>query len=91
MSKNQNKLYTTWIYIEHFLILSSNITGCVSISDFCSLVGIPVGITSSAIGLKIFAATAGIRKYESTIKKKKKHDKITLLAKSELNRTEVLI
>ena len=39
-------------YIEHFLILGSTITGCVSISAFASSVGIPIGITGSAIGLK---------------------------------------
>ena len=59
-------------YIEHFLILASTITGCVSISAFASLVGIPIGVTSSAIGLKIWAVTAGIKKYKSLIKKKKK-------------------
>ena len=37
-------------YIEDFLILASTNTGCVSISAFASLVGIPIGITSSAIG-----------------------------------------
>ena len=47
---------------------------------------------SSAIGLKICAIAAGIKKYKSIIKKKKKkHDKIVLLAKSKLNSIEVLI
>ena len=56
------------------------------------MVGIPIGITSSAIELKICAITAGIKKYKSIIKKKKKnHDKIVLLAKSKLNSIEVLI
>ena len=49
-------------YIEHLLILSSTVTGCISISAFASLVGIPIGITSSAIGLKICAITAAIKK-----------------------------
>ena len=67
-------------------------TGCVSISAFASLVGIPIGITSSSIGLKICAITVGIKKYKSIIKKKKKkHDKILLLAKSKLNSIEILI
>ena len=36
--------------------------------------------------------TAGIRKYKSIIKKKRKnHDKTLLLGKSQLNRIEVLI
>ena len=51
---------------------NSTITGCVSISAFSSLAGIPVGITSSAIGLKICAITAGIKRYKSIIKKKRK-------------------
>ena len=40
-------------YIEHLLILISTVTGCVSISAFASLIGIPIGIKSSAKGLKI--------------------------------------
>ena len=39
-----------------------------------------------AIGLKICAITAGIKK-----KNKKKHDEIVLLAKSKLNSIEILI
>ena len=59
-------------YIEHFLILGSTVTGCVSISVFASLVGIPIGITSSAIGLKIFVITAAIKKYKLIIRKRKR-------------------
>ena len=63
------------------VILAFRITGCVSISAFSSLAGIPVGITSSAMGSKIYAITVGIKKYKSIIKKKKKkNDKIVLLA-----------
>ena len=56
------------------------------------MLGIPVGTTSLAIGLKNCAIAAGVKKYKSIIKKKKKkHDKIVLLAKSKLNSIEVLI
>ena len=79
-------------YIDHLLIAVSTITGCFSNSAFISLFGIAMGITSSAIWLKNCAITAGIKKYKSLIKKKKKkHDKIVLLAKSKLNSIEVLI
>ena len=92
MSKKHKKVCTTLNYIEHFLILASTITGCISISAFASLLGIPIGITSSAIGLKICAITAGIKKYKSIIKEtKKRHDRIVLLAKSKLTSIEVLI
>ena len=69
MSKQHKKACTTQNYMEHFLILAS---GCISISAFSSLVGIPIEITSSAIGLKVCAITAGIKKYKSMIQKKKK-------------------
>ena len=56
------------------------------------MIGIPIGIKTFLIELKIYAITAGIKKYKSIIKKKKKkHDKIVLLAKSKLNVIEVLI
>ena len=72
MSKKQERVWTTLNYIEHFLTMASTITGCISISVFTSFIGIPIGITSSAIGLKICAITTGIKKYKSLIKKKKK-------------------
>ena len=92
MSEKYKKTYKYLNYVEHLLILSSAITGCVSISSFASLVFVRVGITSSAVGIKICAITAGIKKYKSIIKKKKKkHDKIVLLGKDKLNTIEVLI
>ena len=92
MSKKHKKVCTTLNYIEHFLILASTITGCISITAFTSLLGIPIGITSYAIGLKISAITAGIKMYKLIIKKKKKkHDKIVLLGKSKLSSMEILI
>ena len=54
MSKRHKKVCTTLNYIEHFLILASTATGCISISSLASLIDIPIGITSSAIGLKNF-------------------------------------
>ena len=92
ISKRHKKVCATINYRGNILILASAITGCVSISAFATLAGISIGITSSAIGLKICARTAGIVKYKSIIKKKKmKHDKIALLAKSKLNAIEVFI
>ena len=62
MSKKHKKVCTTLNYIEHFLILASTINGFVSISAFYCLVGIAAGIRKSAIGLKIYAITARIKK-----------------------------
>ena len=64
-------------YVEHLLSLASTVTGYVSIAAFASLVAIPIAITSSAVGIKIYSITAGIKTFQSIIKKKKKkHDKI---------------
>ena len=65
MSKKHKKVCTKQFFIFYNF-------WDVSISAFSSLVAIPVGITSSAIGLKICAITARIEKYNSVIKKKKK-------------------
>ena len=62
---------TTLNHIEHVLILVSTITGCFSVSASASLIGIPIGLTSFAIGLKICAMTTEIKKHQSIIKKKR--------------------
>ena len=92
MSKKYKKTCKYLNYVEHLLILASTISVCVSISAFASLVFVPVGITSSAVRLKICKITAGTKNYKSIIKKKKKkHYKIVLLGKNKLNTIEVLI
>ena len=49
MSRKYKKVCATLNYIEHFLILASTITGCISIFAFASLIAVPIGITSFAI------------------------------------------
>ena len=83
LSKKHKKVCRVLKYIDNLLVLISIITGCVSISAFASLFGIPIGSASPAIGLKICAITEGIKKHKLIIKKN--HDKIVLLAKSKLN------
>ena len=91
VSRKLKKVCTTLNCIEHFLILASTVTSCISISAFASLLGIPIGIMSSATWLNICAIETGIKKYKSIIKKnKKKHEKILFLAKSKLSSIKVL-
>ena len=55
-------------------------------------VGIPVGIASASLTLIFSLTTAIIKKLLNiTRNKKKKHDKILMLAKSKLNSIETLI
>ena len=53
INKNQKKACKILNYTEHLLILASTLSGCVSIFSVASLIGIPVGISSSAIIKKI--------------------------------------
>ena len=48
-------------HVEHLVILASTVTGCISISAFSSLVCVSFGILSSALGIKVYAITAGIK------------------------------
>ena len=69
-------------YVQRLLTLVSTVIGCASIFVLALLVFVPVGITSSAVGIKICAIFAVIKKYLSFIKKKKKtHDQTVLLGK----------
>ena len=92
ISRKHKNVFITLKYIKHFLILDSTVTRCISISPFAFLVGISIGIMSYAIGLKICAITAEIKKYKTIIKKiKKKHDNIVLFTKLKLDTIGVLI
>ena len=52
MSKKHKKVCKTLSCIEHFLVLASITTECVSISAFSSLFDVPVEAGGTAIGLK---------------------------------------
>ena len=77
--------------MDNFYILVYAVTTCISISDFASLLGSPIGITSSTIGLKFCAITAGTKRYKSIIKKWRRNTKKVLPAKIKLSSIEVLI
>ena len=70
MSKKYKNVSTILNYIEHFLILASAATGCISFSAFASLLRTLIGNMRSAIGSKIFAITVAVKKYKSIIMKK---------------------
>ena len=82
-----SKYVTAFDYIEELLIALS-----ATIISFTSTVGAPVGITRASFTF-IFSLTTGIIKKLLSIarNKKKKHDKIFMLAKSKLNSIETLV
>ena len=91
-SKKLNKYVTTFDYIDQILIILSATSSGVSIISFTSIIGAPAGIASACFTL-FFSLTTGIVKklLNITRNKKKKHDKILMLAKSKFNSIETLI
>ena len=91
-SKKLSKYVAAFDYIDKFITVLSATTGRVSICLFTSVVGAPVGIASASFTL-MFSLTTGIVKklLSITRNKKKKHNKILMLAKSKLNSIETLI
>ena len=91
-SKKLSKYVTDFDYIDKILIVLSATSSGVCIISSASVVGAPVGIASASFTL-IFSLTTGIVKklLNITRNKKKKHDKILMLAKSKLNSIETLV
>ena len=73
------------------LVLSAT-SGGISIISFATVIGVPAGIASASLTL-IFSLTTGTIKklLKITRNKKKKHNKIVMLAKSKLNSMETLM
>ena len=66
--------------------------GTLSIASHATVVGIPAGIADASLTL-IFTISTGINKslLKLTKKKKKKHNKTIVLAKSKLNMIDALL
>ena len=73
------------------LIVLSATTGGVSIISFTNIIGAPVGIASASFTLIFYLKTGIVEKVLNIRRKKKKHDKILILAKSKLNSIDTLI
>ena len=91
-SKKLNRYVTIFDYIDKILIILSATTSGISIISFASVIGTSVGIVSASFTL-IFSLSTGIIKklLNMTRNKKKKHDKILMLAESKFNSIETLI
>ena len=91
-SKKLNKYVTTFNYIDKILTVLNATTGGLSIISHATVVGAPVWIVSDGFTM-VFSLATGITKklLKITRNKKKKHNKILMLAKSKLNRIESLV
>ena len=91
-SKKLIKYVTAFDYIDKILIILKATSSGVCIISSASVDGVPVGIASASFTL-IFSLKIGIIKKLLSIarNKKKKHDKILMLAKGKLDSIETLI
>ena len=92
MSKQLNKYIAAFDYLDKTLIVLSTTSGGISTISFTSIIVAPAGITSASFNL-ISSMTTGIMKIllNITKNKKKKNNKIVMLARSKLNNIEALI
>ena len=91
-SKKLSKYVAAFDYIDKVLIVLSATNGGVCIISSVSVVGAPVGVAGASFTLMFSLTTGIIKKLLSiTRNKKKKHDKILMLAKSKLNSIETLV
>ena len=86
MSKNLSKYIASFDYLDKSLTVLSVATGSISIASFATAIGAPAGIMSASRSLAFSITTGFVRKFLKTIRsKKKKHNKIVMLARSKLN------
>ena len=86
MSKRLSKYIAPFDYFEKSLIVLSVTTGSISIASFATVIAAPLGIVSASFGLA-FSVSTGIvkRLLKTTRDKKRKHNRIVMLARSKLN------
>ena len=89
ISKILSKYIASFEYFDKSLIALSVTTGSISIASFANVIGAPVGIISASFSLACSISTGIIKKLlETTRNKKKKHNKVLMLARIKLNSIE---
>ena len=89
MSKNLSKYVASFECFDKSLIFLSVATGGTSIASFVTVIGAPVGMMSASCNLAFSITTGFVKKFlKKTRNKKKKHNKIVMLARSKLNSVE---
>ena len=92
ISEKLSKYIAAFDYAEkNFIVLSASF-GTLSIVSHATVVGIPVGLTGASLTVVFSLSTEIVKKLlKITRNKKKKHNKIVMLAKSKLNSIETLM
>ena len=89
LTKNLSKYIASFEYFDKSLIVLSVATGSISIASFATVIGAPVGMMSASCSLAFSITTGFVKKFlKTTRNKKKKHNKIVMLARSTFSSIE---
>ena len=89
MSENLSTYIASFEYLDKSLIVLSVVTGSICIASFANAIGVPVRIMIASCSLAFSITTGFVKRFLKTIRnKKKKHNKIVMLARIKLNSIE---
>ena len=89
ISKNISKYVASLDYFDESLNVLSILSGSSSIASFATIIGAPTGIIRASCGFTFSFTSGFVKKFLKAIRnKKKKHNKIDMLARSKLNSIE---
>ena len=89
MNKKTSKYIVFRDYFDKSLIVLSATSGSIPIASFETVIETPVGIASASLSLAFSLSTGLVKNLlKTTRNKKKKHNKIIVLARSKLNSIE---
>ena len=89
ISKDLSKRIASLDYFDKSLNVLSILSGSISITPFASVIGVPAGIIGASCSFTFSITSGFVKRFLKTIRnKKKKHNKIVMLARSKLNSIE---
>ena len=89
ISKTISKYIASLDYFDKSLNVLSTLSGSISIALFASVIGAPAGTIGASCGFTFSVTSGFVKRFLKAIKKKKKkHNKIVMLARSKLNSIE---
>ena len=88
ISKNISKYIASLNCFDKSLNVLSILSGSISIASFATVIGVPATIIGASCGFTFLITSGFVKKFLKTRNKKKKHNKIVMLARSRLNSIE---
>ena len=89
ISKNISKYIASLDYFDKSLNILSILSDTISIASFATVIGVPAGIIGASCSFTFSITSGFVKRFLKTMRnKKKKHNKIVMIARSKLNSIE---